>query len=332
MENKGITVSDAFNTSVEELEKEFPTEVAIADEKVIPVADETPVGEVVSAGIKSETKVTDEVELGKKLETETVVAETKEKTWTELGLPQYEGMTKEQVAERISFTNREYGRATNTIGELRKQIGSVVRNTIKPAESKDTKADILAAIPNLSESDTVKFNEIYATNPAKAILTFGGEGIRQMVKDEIKSVVPKDLNEILTVKSEQERYNSFLLKNNLTPDSPEVEWMKTVDTEYLTGQNRSYDELFELQTMWKNKTEGVEDVYDMMKRHPTMSISEAKRFVQKTGATIPVVQTVDKNKVQETIKKLNNANNTSQTVKTSEDIPVFNSVQEAFDS
>jgi hypothetical protein len=322
VENNEISVNDAFGASVEELEKEFPTE-AKAEVADVSVVDETKDGEV-EKEIVSETQVADETK-SKTPETKVAV----EKSWTELGLPQYEELTKEQIAERIRVTNKEYGRATSTIGELRKQIGSIVQDTVKPSESKETKKDILEAIPNLSESDTIKFNEMYVVNPAKAILTFGGDTIKQMVRDELKNTVPKDLDEILTKKTEQERFITFLSKNNLTPDSPEIEWMKKVDTEYLTGQNRSYEELFELQTMWKNKAEGVEDVYDMMKRHPTMSISEAKGFVNKKVQT---GQTVSKDKVVETVKKLNNANNTSQTAKLSDDIPTYGSVEEAFNS
>jgi hypothetical protein len=336
-EDKGITIADAFDTSPEELEKEFPTEVKEADVEVVPVIDKPKDGEVEETGIESETK---------KVADETVVEETvktvepkkeqsvAEKTWTELGLPQYEGMTKEQVAERISLVNREFGRATNTIGYLRKQIISAVHDTVKPADVKDTKTDILASMPNLSESDAIKFNEMYEVNPAKAIFAFGGDTLKQIVRDELENSVPNNLNEILNKRTEQERFNTFLTKNNLTKDSSEIEWMKEIDTnpEYLGGQNRAYDELFELCSMKKSNADGVEEIFSTMKRHPTLSIAEAKIFIGKKVEAVPTVKTVSKDKIKETVQKLNNANSTSQTAKIADDIPTYGSVEEAFNS
>ncbi|MFA5381895.1 MAG: hypothetical protein WC356_01930 [Candidatus Micrarchaeia archaeon] len=326
MENKGIiSVSDAFNASDEELNTELPVEEAKkADEAVISVSDETKDGEIEKTEIESETVVADEKK-DVKVEAE---AKATEKTWTELGLPQYEGLSKAEIAERVSITNREYGRATNTIGQLRKQIGTVV-DTQKPANSKETKEDVLAAIQNLDEAETVKFNAMYEVNPAKAILTYGGDAIKEIVRAEIENRVPANLDVLLQKKADAEKFANFMSSHSDITDG-ELEWMKQVDTEYLAGQERPYEELYELSQMWKNKAENVEDVYNMMKKYPTMSIAEAKKFTTKA---VPAATTVSKEKVAETVKKLTNANHTSQTSKTAEDIPDnIGSVQEAFDS
>jgi hypothetical protein len=324
MENnkEATSVADAFNADNEELkdEKVVKAEEAAQAEEAS-VVDETQSGEIE----KTETK--SEPETG--AESETKVAETKEPTWTELNLPQYEGMSKAEVAERISFINREFGRATNTVGELRKQLNGVITNNMKPAEAIETKKSVLDAMPKLSESDAIRFNEIYAESPVKAIMMFGGESIiKQMVSDEISAKVPKDIDSIVNKKTEEIKYESFLTKHNLTEESPEVQWIKQVREDYLTGQNRSDEELFGLAQMWKAKDENAEFVYSLMKKHPTMSFEEAKSFLPKKTA-----QAVNKTKVENDLNKLNNANHTSQTKKVSDDtMTVYESVAEAFGS
>lgn len=340
MENKGVsTVSDAFNITDEELEALEPSDgVKSAETTDSPVVNETQQGEVVDKLEESETKeVTDEpktVEVKKEeIPAETIVkTEEKEPSWAELGLPQYEGLTKKQIAERVATTNREYGRATNTIGELRKQIGSVVNDTIKPKDVVETKKDILASMPNLSESEIIQFNEVFSVNPARAILMFGGDTLKQMFREEIDNKVPQNLNQILEKKAEEQQYHTFL-GNHPEITEAELDWMKVVDTEYLKGQNRPYDELYELSQMWKNKTDDVEDVYLTMKRHPTLSLSDAKRLSIKSISNVQPVKSISKESVEKTIKKLNNANHTSQSTQIADDVPDnIDSVQAAFDS
>jgi hypothetical protein len=320
-----LSVQDAFDASDEELGitpvAEEKKDVKAEDTTV--KVGETPKGEVEKTEIKPESKV----ETGEETAKTEVVAE---KTWTELGLPQYDGLTKEQIAERVQFVNREYGKATNTVGELRKQINSVVSEAVKPDERKETKKSILEAMPPLSETETDEFNRIYVTeqNPVKAILQFAGEPIKQMIREELKNQVPKDLDLMVAKKTDEIKYNTFLSQHDLTDDSPEVVWMKQVDTEYLIGQNRPYEELFELSQMWKAKEEGAEQVYSLMKKHPTMTLKEAKTYIPKKTA-----QTVDTKKIASDVKKLDNANHTSKTVQKSDNtLQNFSSVHEAFDS
>lgn len=314
-ETEVSTVAEAFNIPDEEVSASEVKEETVAKDTA--KVDETPKGEVEK--VVSETEVTDE---------KAEVAEVTEKSWTELGLPQYETLTKEQIAERVRTTNKLYGEATNEVGTLRKQVMSVVKDEVKPADSKETKKNILEAMPNLDAGDTLKFNEMYATNPVKAIMTFGGESIiKDMVKAELDNRVPKDIDAVVNERLGAVEFNSWLKQHDLTKDHPKIEWMKVVDKEYLAGQNRSYDELFELSNMWEAKEEGVEQVYGLMKKHPTMSLKEARSFVPKK------TQTVDKDKILKDVKKLTNANHTDKQVRKADDtVEVFDSVQEAFDA
>ncbi len=309
------SMTEVFSSTDEELEPvvEEEKEADVVDTTVV---DETPKGEVEEKVESTESKEEPEAKA------------VGEPTWTELGLPQYEGLTKSQVAERISFINKEYGRATNTIGELRKQIVSAVDSTVKPSESKETKKSILDAMPSLSEEETIKFNEVYAQSPAKAVMMFGGDTmVKQMVEELLEKKMPKNLDSILAEKTESIKLETFLAKNNLTIDSPEVEWMKKVDTEYLAGQNRPYDELYELCQMWQKKDGDSSKVYELMRKHPTMTLKEAKTLIPKKQAAV-----VDKTKVVNDINKLKNANHTSRTVKASEDnMQTAESIQEAFE-
>lgn len=322
VENKeASTIAEVFSSTDEEL----GIEPVVKEEKIVEVddttvVDETQKGEVEKIETGSETVVETD-----KVESETEVTE---KTWTDLGLPQYEGLSRAEVAERVKSTNRNYGEATNTVGELRKKLNTVINDTVKPSESKETKKSIIEAMPNLSASQTEEFNDIYAESPVKAIMQFGGESvIKQMVQEELKTRVPQDLEKIVSARTEQVQYEAFKAQHNLTDDSPEIVWMRTVDTEYLAGQNRSYGDLFKLCQAKKNKEEGFDQIYGLMKKHPTMSFDEAKTFIPKKQ-----VQIVDKTKVEKNVNKLKNANHASQTTKVTDDnMETPGSVQEAFE-
>jgi hypothetical protein len=314
------TVAEAFSVEDEAVATDPVVEEKEAASTDVSVVDETKNGEVETG---SESKLEAEVKQEEK------PVEKTEQSWTELGFPQYEGMTKAEIAERISFVNKEYGRATNTIGELRKQISAATNVEATKSEQKNAKSDIIASMPKLSPEQAIEFNEMYEQSPVKAIMMFGGDSVvKKIVQDEISDRVPKDIDTILNEKTERIRYETFLSNHSLTENSPEVLWINKVKTEYLTGQNRPIEELYELSQMWKNKDEYCKQVYSLMKRHPTMTLEEAKNFVPKKNSNM-----VDKAAIVNNVKKLNNANHTSQTTKVSEDnMKTFASVQEAFDS
>jgi len=335
------TIAEAFAEVKDEVVKDQVVEPAKETEQSdVSVVDETQKGEVEKEVVsesepeaeqKQEEKPVEKTEQSGKTGQfgKTEQFKKTEQSWTELGFPQYEGMSKAEIAERISFVNKEYGRATNTIGELRKQINTAINAQSNKSEQNSAKSDIVASMPKLSSQEAVAFNEMYEESPVKAIMAFGGDSvIKKIVQDEISARVPRDIDTILNERTEQIKYNSFLEKHSLTENSPEVLWINQVRSDYLTGQNRPIEELYELSQMWKNKDESCEQVYGLMKRHPTMTLSEAKGFVTKTNSNV-----VDKTKIVNNVKKLNNANHTSQTAKVSDDnMKVYASVQEAFDS
>ena len=224
--------------------------------------------------------------------------------WEALGFPKFKGKTDQEVAEQIKFERQQLGHTVNMLGDLRRENAELKSKKEVKEEKKPKKKDVLASIPELDDADAAKFNAMYEKNPIKAIMAYGSDSIKQMIADEVKSVVPKgSMDEVNKVKDEI-AYATFL--NTAKPTDVEVQQMQIFDDpQYLGKQKRSYSDLHNLSKMWLSEDEDIaairDNVYNLMIKHPTMSFDEAKGyFGPKEEKKVPVV---DKKKIKETINK-----------------------------
>ena len=215
--------------------------------------------------------------------------------WKKLGFDKFEGKTDQEVVDQIKFERQQLGHTVNMLGDLRREIADLKKPPVKEPEKPK---DVLGSIPELDDADAAKFNAMYEKNPIKAIMTYGGDPIKQMVADAVKEQMPK--GSVEDVKAEI-AYSTFI--STAKPKDIEVEQMQIFDKEeYLGKQNRSYDDLFGISKMWLTNEAGSEDIYNLMKKHPTLSFSEACSFVIKPKPEVKKVK-VDKEKIKETINK-----------------------------
>ena len=213
--------------------------------------------------------------------------------WVALGFDKFKGKTDKEVAEQIKFERQQLGHTVNMLGDLRREIADLK----KPKEEvkKEEPKDVLASIPELDDADAAKFNAMYEKNPIKAIMTYGGDSIKEMVADAVKKAAPKE--SVQDVKAEI-AYSTFI--NSVKPSELEVEQMKIFDKpEYLGVQARSYADLHGLSKMWLEDSDESKDVYSLMRKHPTMSFDEACDFVIKPTEK----KEVNKEKIKQTINK-----------------------------
>ena len=199
--------------------------------------------------------------------------------WKALGLDVFEGKTQDEVAEQIKSDRKQLGHTTNMIGDLRRKISQL---ETKPAEEKPVEKprDVLESIEDLNDADTAKFNSLYEKNPVNAFMTYGGDTIKQMIADEVKKSVPDVAGSLKQTKEDIE-YNVFLASNKDITDE-DVDQMKIFnDSQYLDEQGRSYEDLYGLSKLWKQKDIRAEKIYMLVKKHRTITFSEANELLPK---------------------------------------------------
>ena len=280
-----------------------------------------------------EEEVAEQVE--EKKEEVVVVEEKKEEPvkevkadidWNSLGLEVFAGKTPQEIAEQIKFERKQLGHTTNMIGELRRELTQLKARPLEVEKPKEEKKNILEGIADLDEADTAKFNVLYEKNPIKALLTYGGDTIKQMIAEEVKHVAPKDTSVILEQTKDQLEFQSFLTS---TPDISDTDLQQMQifdDPQYLGEQKRTYSDLYNLSKIWKNRDQRAEKIYSLMKKHPTLSFTEADNLVPKADKPKPV----DKEQLVKDVKKLKTTN-PSTVNKVADELPSADSYEAAWD-
>ena len=248
--------------------------------------------------------------------------------WKALGLDIFEGKTQAEVAEQIKFERKQLGHTTNMLGELRREITQLKVKPVQVEKPVEKPKDILSEIRDLDEADVAKFNTMYEKNPVKAFMTYGGESIKAMIAEEVKRSVPDVEGVLQKTKSDME-YSTFISSNPDLTDA-DVDQMKIFDDEqYLGEQKRSYADLYGLAKLWRNRDERAEKIYMLMKKHSTVSFSEACDLlsVPKTEKVV-----VNKDKIVQSVKKNEKTNIKSHSSKVADSVPTAKTVDEAFES
>lgn len=261
-------------------------------------------------------------------------AETKEQLWSELGLERYDGMTKEQIAKDILWLRRISNRQAQEVGKLRKL--KVEHSAVEKAEKEVAeKVDPLDLISDLTPTQLADFNELYEQNPTRAILKYGGDYIKTMVADGIKNVLGTDVKKVveesLSQKEEDLAYKLF--KQNHPDDAEEqLPMMEVLDSpEHLGGQHRDYEELFQLSKLAANKDPIYGAVYGIIKKHPTVSLDEAKIFA-KQQSTSKTNAAARRQTIKQEVGAIDTVNTATTKNKVAAKVKQFNTIDQAFES
>ena len=232
------------------------------------------------------------------------VAETPaEPSWKDLGLDRYEGLTKEQIAREIKWINKQYGDHTHEVGELRKKIAELESKTeTKVVEEKPEPRRGLTA------AEVEDYNTLYEKDPVGAFIKYGESDIQRIidkrVEEKLQTILPDKLGKITDEQADAMEFENF---NSRHDDAEEyISSMKILDDpKYLGTQKRKYDELYELVKLSETDDTQYQQVYALMKKHPTMSYKEAVSF---TGSKItPKTTRQQVVKEVEKIKQVNSA-------------------------
>ena len=295
--------------------EEIPEQV---DEETQEETEETPEDDAPEETPETEEEVTEDEVAEDEPQEEGEVDESVD--WSKYGLDNFSGKSMAEVAEQIKRERQSLGHTTNMLGDLRKQLNELKREP-KREETPQKPKDVFESINDLSEEDTAKFNALYEKNPVKAIMTYGGKAvIEQIIADKVK--LP-DIDSKLEETKDKVEFNTFIASNPDVTDV-DIEQMKIFDDEqYLGNQGRTYSDLYGLARLWRNKDQRAEQIYMLMKKHPTMTFTEADKFVPK------VTDKPDKEKIKSTVNK--NKNNKTKPVPVATSVVKAESFEDAWD-
>lgn len=263
-----------------------------------------------------------------KTETTTEAEPTTQKKWSELGIPDFDGLNQDEIAkiikqerEEFSFRNRLYGEQANELGELRKKA------TEKP-DTLPEKKEVQDGLRPMTESEIADYNAVYEKNPAAALIKYGNAELRKLIQDELKTKVKDEVG-----KSEQgitfaiELRECYSKHSDMKDTEP---FMRVLDDpKYLGNQSRKLEDLYQLSRLALVKDELYNPVYELMSRFPAMDFAEAKDIVvmrKQTKVSDANNQAV--NKAAETINLIDN----KPRVKVSAGAKKAKSIDEAFEA
>jgi hypothetical protein len=255
---------------VEDIDQAFAEELADeVDAKVVPDETEEKIPEPA-----------EEIEVEAPVETEEpeLKPETPEKSYKDYGAPELEGKTPEQVARYVrdqtdywAMRNRVFGEQANELGELRKF----------KKEHGEPKPKVEDPFSEMSEGQIADFNRQWEKNPSKAIVDAGmGNYIKQQITLGVQEAWGSDA--VKQTFAEQQNMLAFESFVSRTPDCEEyIPLMQTLDgPNYLGPQGRKYDELYAVAKLGNSDDPSYGGVYRLMKKHPSMSYSDAHKFAK----------------------------------------------------
>jgi len=264
------TLDEAFSDDDIEEESEAVEETAEETEEVTEEPEATP-------------------ELDEAVTEETEVTTEEPDKWKTYGLERYDEMTREQIASDVAWRNRKYGEQANELGELRKKLEAleVPKPVEKPKEERP-----------LTEGQIVDFNKQWEQDPAKAIREYGGLDaiVEERVAEILKNKVEPDMTAKLKEQADQMEFENFTRSN---PDA-NIPAMQELDK--FLGNPRPYGELNELAKLGLANDPIYNEVSLLMRKHATLSLTEAKKFATKS------VKTVQTAKIKEAVRKTDAVN------------------------
>jgi len=248
------------------------------------------------------------------------------KTWKDLGIDRFDGMSREQQANEINWRNRVAGQQANELGELRKKVAELEKSPEKPEEKAPVRR-------GLTEAEIADYNKILeGGDPVGAFLKYGGDDFKQIISEAIKSEFQGGLKDIIggQVDSQADSlaYSSFCQNH---PDYETYEpLMQTLDgKEHLREQKRSYEELYELAKLGEDNDPLYEPTYSMLKKYPNMNVVEAKKFASLQLSNPEAAQT-KRDKIKETVGKIDVVNKATAKKSASTNVEKPESIDDAF--
>lgn len=253
-----------------------------------------------------------------------------EKTWKDLGFPEYENLSREDIAVQLKqrkkerdYLNDVYGRQANELGELRKQ------QVEKPKEPEEPD------FPEMSEPELIAFKMAYEQNPAQALANYLTPHLEKMTERKIQEAVNAGfegpLGKTLMKQTEQLELGHLMVVH---PDAKDcMAEIKTLDSEKSLGpQRRPYEELYQLAQLWKNKDPYFNSVYALMAQHPTIAIQQAQSFALSERASSKEETDAELEQIEQENRDADKLN-PKRTVKSAgAQTQVFSDIGEAWDS
>ncbi len=306
-------------------DEQSTSEVEDAEAQTTETAGQTPAKEK-----GSESESTAEVE-----QKQDVVEQDKDE-WTKAGMPEFSGKSPDDIAKILKqrYAEDEHrrqvlGRQAQELGEIRKRMDEFEQARTAPEQAQ--KKDV--TITPLSEQELDDFNELWAQHPGAALQKYASNVFKEIVQQALSEQLAGNGAIGQHIRRNTEAVQQEIAWNNLcakAPDAPQyIPKMRVLDDPQNLGQQaRSTDELYALAKLHDEDKPLYEAVYVLCKKHPTLSVEEAKRFASQQVHGQEAAE-AKKRQLAAKVQKVDIANNTAVGRKAAQEKVM--TIDEAFD-
>ncbi len=239
----------------------------------------------------------EEIAAAEVAKTEESVEEVKEKKWSELGLDErFDTMSREDIATDIQYRNTVYGRQGGELGQLRKDLAAATEQLAGIKKAADLPAEVKAEVQKMSEAELTRWFEDLQTDPHAAIRSLLGDNFGRRSEDDMNALIDKRVDEGL------QGYHGYTEDQvvRADPDYPVfAQYIEGLQDPKYFGNTRSPRELLDFARLFHADRDAANDVYDAMKRYPTVAMKDCLHMVNGR----PKAE-VDANKIRQQVKGL----------------------------
>jgi len=189
----------------------------------------------------------------------------------------YDKLPPDQFAKEIQFRNQTYGRQSQELGELRRKHQDAEARLAKFMEAADKQPETPKQVNELDEFTKDKYYKLLEQGrPDEATRLVLGDSLKPKYDSEdFQKAVDDRVQEHLS------QYYTYTAEEGIKrdPDYPKYsEYIELLKTPEHFGNQRNPSELMEFSRLAETNKSLADLTYHNMKRYPSMSFDDAKKF------------------------------------------------------
>lgn len=195
--------------------------------------------------------------------------------WSQHGLPQFAGRDPQEIAQYVRFRERQYGQQANELGELRR-----IKDEYEKLRQQFTKEQPKTEKPEDFDYKLQAFADQFNTNPWDAVNKYIVPDITEKIYSQVYEKLQGEIEPKLQQQAETMQVNQEWKQfADSHPDYDQhVDTMRQLmDGQYL-GDNRPFDEYYNLSKLYQTNQKLAVESYNLMSRG--LSFTEAKKYAE----------------------------------------------------
>ncbi len=233
-------------------------------------------------------------------ETTETTETTEGKTWKDLGVDRWDGLPREQRAKELVYERQRYGKQADELGTTRKERDEALSqlNSVKSAAGVEKKVEDKLSTMSDWEKNAF-FESLEKGDPREAILNLIKPNLGLQSKEDIQKLIEESVNDAL---HQYDGYSQVSSVQRTRPEYVEHEpYIEVLTKAENFGNTRSYEDMLDFSILQKSNSTLGDVVFDLMKRHSSMSFNECKELAELRMGAKKTNETT-KDELRETVK------------------------------